>query len=105
LQPQAGEFFVAELKHEVLGEALPIAVDLLVQPLGALAVELGQIGVEQHALTADDEDALSDFADGQRLDHRRHGVCPGRHFSSWVMAAMSWVSEAMKIAPSLRMGD
>lgn len=68
MQPQVGELLGGQLKHEVLGEPRPVAVDLLVQPLGALAVKARQVGVQQPSLSTDDDDALGDFADGQRLD-------------------------------------
>jgi len=43
-----GELLVAQLEHEVLGEALSMAVDLLVEALGRLAIESRQIGIEHH---------------------------------------------------------
>jgi hypothetical protein len=39
-----------ELKHEVLREALGVALDLLVQPLGVHAVQRSQVGVDDHLL-------------------------------------------------------
>jgi len=57
-------------------EALAVAIDLLVQPLGRLAVERGQIGIEEDAPAAHDQDALRDLLDRQRCCGSR-GVAGG----------------------------
>ena len=45
MQPQVCELGLVQLKHEVTGKTLDIAIDLLIEPLGGLAVERGQIGI------------------------------------------------------------
>ena len=65
--------FGAELEHEVGGEARPIATDRLVQALGLDPVELGEIGVQQDALAAEDLNAPSD-----RVFAARQGARPPR---------------------------
>ena len=58
MQPQVGELLLVQLKHEVLGKAITIARDLLIQAFGGLAVERGQVGVEQHPVAANRLNAL-----------------------------------------------
>ena len=50
-------FSAVSVKHEVRGEAAPVAPHLLVQPLRRDAVERGEIAIQQHPLPAQDEDA------------------------------------------------
>jgi len=77
LQPQVGELLLIELEHEARREAVQIAIDLLVKPLGRLAIERRQVGIQHHPLAPDQVDALGDLADGQGRAywggrHRRH---------------------------------
>lgn len=57
MQPQAGKLFLIQLKHEVLREALAIAIDLLIKTFGCFAVKSGQVGIEHHALAANQQNA------------------------------------------------
>lgn len=77
MQPQVGELLLIELEHEARREAVQIAIDLLVKPLGRLAIERRQVGIQHHPLAPDQVDALGDLADGQGRAywggrHRRH---------------------------------
>ena len=65
-----------ETEHEIFGKALGVALDPLVQPLGADSVEGGEIGIEDDALAAQDEDCAGDVLD-RRKDHGfRHRGLP-----------------------------
>jgi hypothetical protein len=55
------------LKHEVPGEALQIAFDLLDQALSLDAVEVRQVFVEHDLPVADDKDPLLDRGRGEDL--------------------------------------
>lgn len=60
LRPQTrelGGFFGGELKHEIFGKFAGIAFELLVEPLRGHAVEGGEIGVDEHPLAPQYEDA------------------------------------------------
>jgi hypothetical protein len=46
-----------QLKHEIGGKAVLVALHLLVQALGAYPVELGEIGIQHYLLTANQQDA------------------------------------------------
>jgi hypothetical protein len=48
-----------EAEHEIFGEALGVALDLLVQTLGRDAVEGGEIGIEDDPLATQDENHSS----------------------------------------------
>jgi hypothetical protein len=52
-----------ELEHEIRGEAVEVAPDLLVEALGGDAVEGGELGIQEHALAAQDEDGAGDVLD------------------------------------------
>jgi hypothetical protein len=54
-----------ELEHEIRREAVAVAADLLIETLRADPVELGELGIEQHSLAAQDEDGACDLLDGQ----------------------------------------
>jgi hypothetical protein len=43
------------LKHEVVGEPLKVPLHGLIQHFRFNAIELGQVGVEQHFLSADQQ--------------------------------------------------
>ena len=53
-------YFAFQYMH--LGGQLPVAVDLLIESFGRLAIEGGKIGVEQNPLAPNQVDALGDFA-------------------------------------------
>lgn len=73
MQLQVGELLGGELEEKIRREALAITADLLVQALGGDAVERGELGVEQHAMTAQDEDGAGDVLDGPQ------GLAAGGH--------------------------
>lgn len=50
-----------QLKHEVDGKPLPVALDLLVEPLGRDAVKAGQVHVNHHPLATHDVYAALDL--------------------------------------------
>ena len=83
MQPQVGELLLIELKHKACRKAAQIAVDLLVKPLGGLAVKRCQIGIEHHALAANELDALGDVAKRQRL--KRGSVVRGVEASDLIL--------------------
>jgi len=62
-----------ELEHEIRREAVAVAADLLVEALGCDAVEDCELGIEQDALTALDEDRA-----GNVLCRRDDGACHDR---------------------------
>jgi hypothetical protein len=50
---------ICQSKNEIRGEALAVATNLLIEPLGAYRVERGKVGVEEHFLAAHEDDALA----------------------------------------------
>jgi len=54
-------FLAGELKYEIIREATEIALHLFVQPAGGYAVNAGEVGIEQDALSAQNDNALGDF--------------------------------------------
>jgi hypothetical protein len=54
------------LKHKVSGEPSPVSSYLLIQPLCPYAIELCQVRIEQHPLTAHDEYSLCYFRAGAK---------------------------------------
>lgn len=52
-----GLLFGCQLEQKVAGEAVAIALDLLVEPLGGHAVERGQVDIDCHAQPAHGADA------------------------------------------------
>ncbi len=60
MRPQSGGFRGGELEHEIRGEAVEVAPDLLVEALGGDAVEAGEFDIQEHALAAQDEDGAGD---------------------------------------------
>ncbi len=60
MRPQSGGLRGGELKHEIRGEAVEVAPDLLVEALGGDAVKAGELGIQEHALAAQDEDGAGD---------------------------------------------
>ena len=67
MEHQILEFFRSEMKSKVVGEAFQVAGDGFIELSGSDAVETGEIGIEQHALAARDNDALLDQRDGKEL--------------------------------------
>jgi hypothetical protein len=53
-----------KLKHEILGETIPIALYCLIQYLGRHAIELRQVRIDHHLMAANGEDASIDTFDG-----------------------------------------
>ena len=51
-----------EAEHEVLGEPLEVAADLLVETLGGHAVEQRQVGVREDFMATDHQDAVGDLS-------------------------------------------
>ena len=51
-------FFRSELEHEVVGKAIQIAPDLLVEAAGRYTVSLCEVGIYDHLLTANEQDSL-----------------------------------------------
>jgi len=73
LRPQSGELLSGELKHEVWRKSPAVAANLLVEALGAYAIKRGELGVENDAMAAQDEDGAGDDL-GRRLGFgSRHG--------------------------------
>ena len=60
MRPQSGGLGGGELEHEIRGEAVEVAPDLLVEALGGNTVEGGEFGIQEHALAAQDEDGAGD---------------------------------------------
>jgi hypothetical protein len=54
-----------ELKQEVFGETLPVAIDVRVKSLG-FAIQRCQVGIEYHSLAPDQVNASDDVANGPR---------------------------------------
>jgi hypothetical protein len=52
LRPQSRQLFSRELEHKILGKSLTVTPDLLVEALGGHLVEGGELGIEQHLVTA-----------------------------------------------------
>ncbi len=52
-----GFLLVRQLKHEIGGKAVPVAIHLLVQAPGAYPVEPGEVGIQHYFLTANQQDA------------------------------------------------
>ena len=50
-------FFHCKLKHEIRRKTLPVAPDLFIEALGRHTIQLSQIGVEQHFLPTNEQDA------------------------------------------------
>jgi len=63
LQHQSRVLGGGELEHEILGKALVVATDLLVEARGADPVERCELGIEQDLVAAEHEDRLRDVLD------------------------------------------
>src|SRR5262249_26159909 len=70
--------FIAEPKHEVLGESFPVPFYLFPQADGLHAVELGEIGIKHDLLLPDQVDAAFDEAGREK----RQGEPAGSTFVS-----------------------
>lgn len=68
---QVGGFCGGEFEEKIVGKALAVATDLLVQPPGRDAIELRKLGVEQHLMATQHEDRARDAFD-------RNDTCRGR---------------------------
>ncbi len=66
MQPQVGELGLVPLEHEVIGETLNIAIDLLIEALGRFSIERSQISIKQDAAATHDQDALRDVFNAER---------------------------------------
>jgi len=55
LEPQVAELLHAQLKHEVFRESLQVAPNRAIKLLGFNLIELRQIGVQHHFLTANEQ--------------------------------------------------
>lgn len=66
LRSQVIEFLSGELEHEILREALGVALDSLVEPPGGDAINRGQFAIEYDALVTSNEHGA-----GNALDRRR----------------------------------
>ena len=70
--PQVSELFITQLKHEVVGKPIRIALHRLVDFLGRNSVEFRQAGVENDPLPADRENrSINALLRNQELS--RHG--------------------------------
>jgi hypothetical protein len=49
---QCHDFLGRESKDEVFREPVKVALDLLVEALGSDAIECGELGIDQHSLSA-----------------------------------------------------
>jgi len=63
LQHQRRELLSGELEEKVRREPLAVAPHLLVEARRGDAVERGELGIEQHPMTAQDEDGTGDVFD------------------------------------------
>ncbi len=75
---QACNLLSLKLKGEFEWEAVGVAFDLLVEPLGGDAIERGQIRIKDDPLAAEDQDPLAEIG-GARQSHkiRRRGTGAG----------------------------
>ena len=73
-----------ELEHEIAREALGVAPHLLVEALGGYAVEHGEIGIQEHLVASNQEDAILD-ALYRNCDRLHEVLCPAspRQTYSW----------------------
>ncbi len=83
---QQGLFFRRELKHEIMGEAFFVSLDLLVQALCGHPIQLGQVGVYDDLFAAYEQDALLDYADPYYLILRGHRASHLQEISYEVVA-------------------
>jgi len=67
---QIGGFRAGELQQEIRRKLVTVAADGLVENAGLDAIELGQIGIEDHAFAAD---RMDDVLDGRKSAGRFAG--------------------------------
>ena len=72
---QVRELLGGELEKKIDGKATAVAAHLLVESPGRYPVKRGELGIEKHLLTAQDEDRLRDVLNRHDagvlgLDHR-----------------------------------
>jgi hypothetical protein len=60
LEFQVSKLLNRKLKHEVRRKAIGVAFYGLIEISGAYAVQIGEIGIEQHLFTAQKSDCLRD---------------------------------------------
>jgi hypothetical protein len=62
LRPQSNVLFTRELKHEISGKPGEVPSDLLIEALGAHAIQCGEIGIEHNSAAAQDADGTGEEA-------------------------------------------
>jgi len=73
LAPQDVPFIFSKLKHEIIGEPFDISLDGLIEYLRFDAVQLSQIAVKHHLLTANEEYHPLDMLDRYKRLVLTHG--------------------------------
>ena len=73
---QECKLLLFKLIREILREAIEVPSYLLIQPCRRYAVDGGQIGVENHSLSANCQDCLLDLLDGNQRMLLRHRDAP-----------------------------
>jgi hypothetical protein len=76
LASQDGELLRGQLEHEVFREAIPITLHRANERSRCDLVQLGQVGVEDHRLIANDVDGAVDPLGGNERLFRWHGITP-----------------------------
>jgi hypothetical protein len=70
LRHQSGIFVAIHFKHEIHREALRVAPYLLIETACLDAIERGQILVQQHLLSTDNDDGLVPESSAPRILHQ-----------------------------------
>jgi hypothetical protein len=65
-----------QLEHEIFRKALRVALNLFVEAFGGDAIEGGELGIQQHAMTAQDEDGARDLVGRDQGLKACHGGRP-----------------------------
>src|SRR5712691_9450479 len=69
---QVAQLLLGESEHEVVREPRGIPADRFVDAAGRDAVQIGEVCIEEHALTANLDDSASDFGSALRHEDAGH---------------------------------
>jgi hypothetical protein len=77
LRPQSLCLLGVQLEHEIGRKTLGVAANLLVEALGGDPIEGSKLGIEQHAMAAQDEDSAGDVLGRDQGFNTCHGGVSG----------------------------
>ena len=73
---------LSELEAKIVRESLPVAGDLLIEPLDRHPVKAGKVGVKDNGLAAEADDGLPGFRSGLSLDGTHRATILHRYNNS-----------------------